>query len=229
LAGAKVGAYPWLISCFVFAPALCQNLASPLLGLLNAMRVHTRHFGRTPNFVALNPGHFLNSRNQRVARFNCQIALVLLTNRSQFLYKVSILAEMVEELGQSFESAVETLAEGLTPRPDRCWDIPDAAHHDLNTCLRESLVILKCFLHALPEEQLADFQGFLKENLVVSPASGILPIDGWLRSRDNSLTLRAGIAHATYRGVAPSIADYVCRNRHRRDNSWRYPAHQKYQ
>jgi hypothetical protein len=41
--------------------------------------------------------------------------------------------------------------------------------------------------------------------------------------------LRAAIAHATYGGFAPSIADYVCLFRHRRDNSWRYPAHQKYQ
>jgi hypothetical protein len=151
------------------APALCQSLASPLLGVLNAMRVHTRNFGRAPNLVPLNPEHFLNSRNQRVARFNCLFAFLLLTNRSQFLYKIAALAKIVEELGQGFQSAVQTLEEGLTPRPDRYWDILDAAHHDLNTCLRESVVILKCFLHALPEEQLADFQYSLKENVVVSP------------------------------------------------------------
>jgi hypothetical protein len=95
------------------------------------MHVHTRHFGRTPNFVPLNPEHFLSSRDQRVALFNCLFAFVLVTNRSQFLYKISTLAKMVEELGQIFESAVETLEESLTPRPDRCGDILDASHHDL--------------------------------------------------------------------------------------------------
>jgi hypothetical protein len=152
------------------APALCQNLASPLLGLLNAMRVHTRRFGTTPSLAPLDPGHFLDSRNQRVARFNSLFAFIPLTSRSQFLYKVSALTEMVEHLRRSFEAAVETLEAGLTPRPERYWDILRASHYDLNTCLRESIVILKCFLHAVPEEQLADFQGSLKENVLVSPA-----------------------------------------------------------
>ncbi len=91
------------------APALCHNLVSSLFGLLHAMQVHARHFGTTPNLAPLNPQNFQSSKNQRVARFNGLFGRVLLTSRSQFLYKISALAEMAEELGQEYESAVETL------------------------------------------------------------------------------------------------------------------------
>ena len=151
------------------APALCQNLAAPLLGLIRAMQIHSRHFGTTPNLAPLNPEHFQNSRNQRLARFNGLFGRVLLTNRSQFLYKLSALDEMTEEMAQNYDSAVQALEEGLTARPDRYWDIMDASHYDLNTCLRESVVILKCFLHALPHDQLPEFQASLNEHVVASP------------------------------------------------------------
>ena len=151
------------------AAALCQNLVAPLLGLIRAMQVHSRHFGTTPNLAPLNPEHFQNSRNQWLARFHGLFGRILLTSRSQFLYKLSALAEMTEELEQNYGSAVETLKEGLTARPDRYWDIMDASHYDLNTCLRESVVILKCFLHVLPDDQLPEFQASLNEHVVASP------------------------------------------------------------
>jgi hypothetical protein len=151
------------------APALCQNLAASLVGLLRAMQGHSRHFGTTPNLAPLNPENFLNSRNQRVARYNSLFSRVLLTQRSQFLYKVSAIAEMVEELGRNFDSAVEDLEQGLSPRPDLHWDAMDASHYDLNTCLREAVVILKCFLHALPESQLAEFQASVEQHVLASP------------------------------------------------------------
>jgi hypothetical protein len=75
---------------------------------------------------------------------------------------------MAEELAQKYASAVETLEQGLTPRPDH-YDIPDASHYDLNTCLRESVVTLNCFLHALPEDQLSDLLASLKEHGIMSP------------------------------------------------------------
>jgi hypothetical protein len=153
----------------VVAPALCQNLVAPLLVLIRAMQVHARHFGTIPNLAPLNPEHFQNSRNQRLARFNALFGRILLTNRLQFLYKLSALAEMSAVLAQGYGSAVQTLEEGLTARPDRYWDIMDSSHYDLNTCLRESVVILKCFLHALPDDQLADFRVCLNAHVVASP------------------------------------------------------------
>ena len=40
----------------------------------------------------------------------------------------------------------------------------DAAHYDLNTCLRETIVLLKSFLRALPEDQVGGFQKSVEES-----------------------------------------------------------------
>lgn len=139
-------------------PGLCERLTSSLLVLLRAMTLHARHFGTAPNLACLDPGNFQNSKSQRAARLSNVLSHVLLTRRSQFLHKISALAELVEDLGISYTTAVEELEEGSIHNPDRCWELLDASHYDLNTCLREAVVLLKSFLLALPEKQLVDFQ-----------------------------------------------------------------------
>lgn len=137
---------------------LCNRLSSPLRCLLGTMLVHARHFGITPNLVPLNPENFQSSRSQRVARFNELISMVLLTNRSQFVSKMSTLEDLVEELDEGFVATATELLEEESIWPERDWELLDAVHYDLNTCLRETAVLYKSFLHALPEEQLAEFQ-----------------------------------------------------------------------
>jgi len=39
----------------------------------------------------------------------------------------------------------------------------DAGHYDLNTCLREAIVVFKSFLIALPEDQLGAFQNAVRQ------------------------------------------------------------------
>lgn len=140
------------------APALCNKLTFPLLALLRTMTLHARHFGTAPNLASLDPDNFQSSKSQRVARFSSVLSHVLLTRRSQFLYKISALAELVEDLGTGFSSAAEELHECAIHNPDRYWELLDAAHYDLNTCLREAVVLMKCFLLAMPEKQVAEFQ-----------------------------------------------------------------------
>lgn len=145
------------------APSLCDKLTSALRGLICAMYLHARHFGTAPNIAALDPENFQNSKSQRVARFNGILSRVILTRRSQFLQKLSALVELVEDLGKNYDRSAEELAEGLSLDEDRCWTILDTSHHDLNTCLREIDVLLKSFLLALPEKQLAEFRATIKE------------------------------------------------------------------
>jgi len=152
------------------APALCQRLVHPLQSLLRGMLEHAKHFGATPNLAPLNPENFQNSRSQRVARFNDLFSRVLLTRRSQFLTKINALADLVEELDDSFGSAVEELLDAQSLQPEREWELLDAIHYDLNTCLREAIVILKSFLHALPDAQLAVFLASLEDRAASSHA-----------------------------------------------------------
>ena len=146
------------------SPALCNRLSVPLRSLLRSMQVHARHFGITPNLAPLNPANFQSARSQRVARFNELFSKVLLTRRSQFVNKISTLEDLVDELDHSFMTAADELAEDQSIQPERDWEMLDAVHYDLNTCLRETAVLYKSFLHALPENQLAGFETTLKEN-----------------------------------------------------------------
>jgi hypothetical protein len=153
------------------APALCGRLAHPLHSLLEVMLDHAKHFGVAPNLAPLDPQNFQNSRSQRVAFFNELFSRILLTRKSQFSHKISALADLVDQLDLSFESTAEELAGGDSFQPDRDWELLDSIHYDLNTCLREAVVLLKSFLHALPEPQLTGFQAALDESYAgtVSP------------------------------------------------------------
>ncbi len=162
-------------SCQVLSlsSTLCDRFTLPLAELLRAMLAHSKHFGTVPNLEPLNADNFLISRSQRVALFNSLFSKVILTRKMQFLHKLSSLIELVEDLSADFRAAIEDLAEGTSTHPDQDWEALDAAHYDLNTTLRETVVILKCFLHALPEDQLAEFQDPLFRQLSASPLRAV--------------------------------------------------------
>jgi hypothetical protein len=93
---------------------------------------------------------------------------VLLGDRSRFFHKLRILSNTVEHLGSEFEQNAYDIASGLSVKPAASWNELDSLHYDLNTCLRESEVILKSFLHALPAEHLAVFSAALNRPRTVT-------------------------------------------------------------
>ncbi len=141
---------------------LCKLLTQTLAGLLRAVSEHARHYGTVPNAAPLDPANFQGQKGQRSARMSSLLNLVLLSHRLQFLHKVSTLEEMVEDLGQDFRHAANDLAGGTYLNPKKMWAELDADHYDLNTCLREAIVVFKSFLIALPESQLGVFQNTLR-------------------------------------------------------------------
>jgi hypothetical protein len=142
---------------------LCQLLTQALGGLLRALSEHAKHFGTIPNASPLDPCNFQGPKAQRSARMNSLLNRVLFSERLQFLHKVSTLEEMVEDLGQDFRHAAADLAEGCTLNAMKMWAEVDLHHYDLNTCLREAIVVLKSFLMALPDGQLGVFQNTVLE------------------------------------------------------------------
>lgn len=137
---------------------LCQLLTRALAGLLRALSEHAKHYGTVPNAAPLDPANFQGPKGQRSARMSSLLNRVLLSQRLQFLHKVSTLEEMVEDLGKDFRHAADDLAEGFSLNPNKMWQDVDSDHYDLNTCLREVIVVFKSFLLALPECQLGAFQ-----------------------------------------------------------------------
>jgi hypothetical protein len=142
----------------VVIPALCSRLARPLEGLLHTLGEHARHFGIVPNIAPLEASNFRGSQEQRTARVSDLLSCVLLTQRSQFLHKIDTLQEMVFSIRRHFHETATDLGSGVSAAPSSDWRAVDDAHFDLNTCLREAIVLLKCFLLALPDDQLTLFQ-----------------------------------------------------------------------
>jgi hypothetical protein len=147
------------------SPALCDRLSYPLLGSLRAMLFHARHFGTSPNLAPLAAYNFQLVSSQRAARFNNIFSKLLLTHKSQFQYKVTILAELIADLSFSYVQASAELNEGLSIEEDHDWEALEASHYDLNTCLQETIVLLKSFLLALPDTQLKEFNVSLQHQM----------------------------------------------------------------
>ncbi|MDQ1408906.1 MAG: hypothetical protein QOJ41_641 [Acidobacteriaceae bacterium] len=139
-------------------PSLCRRLSVELASLIRALGEHAKHYGTVPNAAPLDPQNFQTTKGQRSARMSGLLSKVLLSHRTQFLHKLSTLLEIVENLGKEYCLSAEELGGGLSTDPALLWKTIDAAHYDLNTCLRETIVLLKSFLRAVPDDQLASFQ-----------------------------------------------------------------------
>ena len=168
----KCGSQSKALQNISIVPALCGRLTSCLQSMFCSFEVLVKCNGLVPNVAPLNPAHFLRQRNKYLARKNSLLSRVLLTSRSQFLFKISLLQEMVSCLGDDFcESAQELLSDGATPAHSKLWMAADTGHFDLNTCLRESLVMLRCLLRVLPDIQVLDF----KETMALQMAAPEAP------------------------------------------------------
>ncbi len=137
---------------------LCERLTHPLAGTLRALHDHAKHYGTVPNAAPLDPENYHGLRGQRSARMSGLLDRVLFSHRLQFLHKVTTLQEMVEDLDRDFRNIADDLALGLCHDSERSWQEMDAGHYDLNTCLRETIVLFKSFLVVLPAAQLGDFE-----------------------------------------------------------------------
>ena len=149
-------------------PDLCNRFAHPLVALLWSLSEHAKHHGTVPNAAPLDPANFQGARGQRAARVSSLLCRILLSERSQFLYKLSTLGEMVDDLNEDFCTAASEIAGDASIDSDAEWQAVDAAHYDLNTCLREAIVMLKSFLMALPDDQLESFQATVCTQMGVS-------------------------------------------------------------
>jgi hypothetical protein len=139
------------------AGELCSRLALRINAVLHTMSQHARHFGIVPNVSLLNADNFHSDRAQRAARHSNIVSHILLSERSQLLNKLNTLEELVDEISDEFIEIATQLAASVSSLPLRVWEFLEQRHFDLNTCLRETYVLLKSFLLVLPEEQLAGF------------------------------------------------------------------------
>jgi hypothetical protein len=154
----------WLAKSFEaakVASGLCLRLSNSLSTVLGGLFRHAKHYGTVPNTVPLDASNFRGPHEQRAARLSGLLNRILLTQRSQFIHKATALHEMVADIEREFGGSIEELSSGACLDAEPLWAALDHCHFDLNTCLRETNILLKSFLVVLPEDQLASFEAAL--------------------------------------------------------------------
>lgn len=139
------------------AASLFDRLSSSLLAALGAVADQSRHSKPVPDVKPLNPDFFRREWARRAAAWNSLLHHVVVGNRSRFLNKVEALDGTVGTLAGEFRETAGEISAGFSVRPGDDWDSLDSLHYDVNTCLRETIVLLKSFLRELPEAELETF------------------------------------------------------------------------
>ena len=143
----------------LIVPGLVTHFMKHLDGILRAMQQHAKNRRTEPSVAPLNPANFLSPDGIKGARRSQLISRVLISKRTRYIEKIRSLRQMMTHIENGFRGAAEGLipAGAASESASLCAAL-DALHYDLNTCLRETMVLLKCFMRAIPEPELAEFQ-----------------------------------------------------------------------
>jgi hypothetical protein len=149
----------------IVTSALCGRFVALLEDMLRSLADHCKDYGTNPSIAPLDPADFRSPRSCRVALRSLISHRALLARESQFRNKIHSLTSLVRRSAREFCTRVESFAPHgvITDSPD-LWEAMNAAHFDLNTCLRELMVMLKCFLRVLPDGELRSFQETVSGN-----------------------------------------------------------------
>jgi hypothetical protein len=137
---------------------LTKRLSPQLLEALKALDEHSRKSRKFPQVAPLNADFFRGSTARRVAAMQEVMHSLVPTRRARFTHKLEALEQIIEEVSKEYREAAEEISGGASTDPANHWEALDLLHYDLNTCLRETLVILKSFLLALSSGQFESFQ-----------------------------------------------------------------------
>jgi hypothetical protein len=144
------------------AADLLGRLTGALLGFCDAVGKRARRIEKVPIVEPMKSEFFRGDIAQSAASWNAILHRVLFGERQRFVQKLRALSETVENLDREFAATADDIAKGVSVQPSDGWKMLDCLHYDFNTCLRETEVVLKSFLRALPSEQLPAFAAELE-------------------------------------------------------------------
>ncbi|HEV2304668.1 MAG TPA: hypothetical protein VGR93_04060 [Candidatus Acidoferrales bacterium] len=154
--------------CAEIAAGAIGNLTAPLEGACRTLDRIGRHLASPPSIAPLNPGFFRGEAARQNAHWNQLMHTVLFGGRSRFLHKLRVLEIIVADSAEDFCRVCDDLVS--SHHREASWLRLDELHYDVNTCLREIVVVLKSFLLAMPSASLADFQTDLNASVIPPPA-----------------------------------------------------------
>jgi hypothetical protein len=194
---------------------LFDRLAAALRGVLRALYEHGNSFGTTPNFAPLRADCFRSARAQQIARTNSMFSFLILRSRNRFFRKLAAVEQIVADLRHEGRNLVAGIAVMRDPHIMAEWRRLEILHYDLNTCLRETVVMLKSFFCVLPPEELPDFRAQLQPVSATEITSRMAEPRlkaTWLRSAEHTPLQQEVVAGEYFSKQAP-LPSY------RRDNS----------
>jgi hypothetical protein len=124
--------------------------------------LRAQRISHLPAVEPLKMEFFRGSTAQTAASWNGIVHHVLFGDRSRFFHKLRILADTMRRLDGEFGNAASEICAGLSITASGSLGELDSLHYDFSTCLRETEVVLKSFLRALPDDDLAAFSADLE-------------------------------------------------------------------
>jgi hypothetical protein len=146
------------LQCVEIAASVVTDLTAPLAASCRTIEKWGRQLAVPPAVSALNPSFYRSEAARQNAQWNQLTHRILFGSRSRFLHKLHSLEISIRDLGNQFHREAEELCGGIHIHPESSWPRLDDLQYDVNTCLRETVVVLKSFVLALPPKNLAFFR-----------------------------------------------------------------------
>jgi hypothetical protein len=137
---------------------LGERLAKKLRILIQGMKQHGEKMSELPVVLPLTAANFRHAEARLEAGLQWVLHALLPGTRLRFFHKLRVLSSAVAGLAKQFKNTAGDIADNRSVKPSAAWQDLDYLHYDLNTCLREAIVTLKCFLRCMPEDGFAVFQ-----------------------------------------------------------------------
>lgn len=166
---------------------LVERLTNKLQLLVRTMKEQGQQLAELPVVLPLTRVNFRHGEARQAAFWHHLLHLVLPSSRCRYFLKLRTLGSTLSALTREFKVISREIADNTCVEPEHSWGELDHLHYDLNTCLRESIVVLKCFLRVMTEER---FLALLQEFRGIPAATSDAPVGSLVGSK-TAANLRA--------------------------------------
>lgn len=141
----------------VMAGQLATRLVEGVAARLEVLRRRGRADTSLPVVEALRPGRFRSEEAQQVASWSYLAHRLLPGRRLRFVVKLAALQRVLERAGAEFCNVAQEIGDGSTVEPEAGWGKLELLHDDINTAMREGVVVLKSYLSVVCANGFAAF------------------------------------------------------------------------
>lgn len=147
------------------AAKLVERLVEHLGAACEVFRDEGKSIAALPRVEPLNLSFFRSETARRMARWNAVLHPILPSSRGRYFRKLHLLGNTLARLCEEFRESAEEIAEGMATQPTARWSALESLQYDLTTCLCETQVLLKSFLHSLPVPQAETLESRLEKRV----------------------------------------------------------------